>query len=325
MFSAMKPLQLINKNFKMLGCILLQQGPVPAFLSTSCLSLSRKKKVNGYEHVDQEKYANLLRMVTTSKASSRTPEGIFEEDGFLYGKVVKSKVPSQESEPKVPQNRVSLNNPNKVLAPVENTDPSIPIHISLPSRSQMTNDRLPSVTRILQQTMPMEQAFYLERWKQRMIMELGEEGFIEYTAAIFSQGKMFHARLEYLLLSGDEFTRKQEETKELSGYLASVEHVLSDVAEIKTLESAVVHSELNYLGFVDCVAQYREKLCLIDWKTSEKQKPQLKNTFDNPLQVAAYIGAINHDRNYNFQVQVDGPFTDSSAVMCVAECTCCCS
>ncbi|XP_073528588.1 mitochondrial genome maintenance exonuclease 1 [Phyllobates terribilis] len=298
----MKPVQLLGRNCKRLVNVLPQQLYLPVFLSTSCSFLSRKKKVNGYEDVNQQKYADLVRTVTTSKTSSQTPERIFEEDSFLYGKVLKSKDPSQGSEPKVLQNRVPLANPNKVLLSVVNTDPNIPVKIGLPGKSQMTNGRLPSVTRILQQTMPMEQAFYLERWKQRMIMELGEEGFIEYTAAVFSQGKLFHAQIEDLLLSEEQYTQKPEDTDALVGYMNSVEHVLSDVGGVRTLESAVVHSVLQYSGFVDCVAKYRGKLCVIDWKTSEKQKAHLKNTFDNPLQVAAYIGAINHDRNYNFQV-----------------------
>ncbi|KAM3930802.1 mitochondrial genome maintenance exonuclease 1 [Leptodactylus fuscus] len=302
MFFTMKPLQLLGRHCKRLVDVLPHQTYSPVFLSTSCSFQSKKKKVNGYEYVDQEKYANLVRTVTTSKSSSQTPERIFEEDSFLYGKVVRSKDPSQEPEPKVPSNPIPLNNPNKVLLSVEKTDPKIPVKIGLPGKSQMTNGKLPSVTRILQQTMPMEQAFYLERWKQRMIMELGEEGFIEYTAAVFSQGKLFHEQLEDLLLSEEQYTEKPDDTEELVGYMNSIEHVLSDVVGVKSLESAVVHSELQYLGFVDCVANYRGKLCVIDWKTSEKQKPNLKNTFDNPLQVAAYMGAINHDQNYNFQV-----------------------
>ncbi|XP_045850741.1 mitochondrial genome maintenance exonuclease 1-like [Meles meles] len=59
----------------------------------------------------------------------------------------------------------------------------------------------------------------------------------------------------------------------------------------------------NQKCLLDSVAEYQGKLCVIDWKTSEKLKPYIRNTFDNTLQVVAYVDAINNDANYSFQVQ----------------------
>ncbi|XP_027520398.1 mitochondrial genome maintenance exonuclease 1 isoform X2 [Corapipo altera] len=119
---------------------------------------------------------------------------------------------------------------------------------------------------------------------------------------LFLQGELFHSALESIFLSEEMAVKEKGEDGVISGYLSSVEHVLEDISEVKALESGVHHEALHYLGLVDCVAKYRGQLCVIDWKTSEKPKPFLKNTYDNPLQVAAYIGAINHDANYDFQV-----------------------
>lgn len=41
---------------------------------------------------------------------------------------------------------------------------------------------------------------------------------------------------------------------------------------------------------------------VIDWKKSDKLKSTISMTYDAPLQIAAYIGAINFDSNYPFKV-----------------------
>lgn len=37
---------------------------------------------------------------------------------------------------------------------------------------------------------------------------------------------------------------------------------------------------------------------VIEWKKSDRQKAQLTSTFDAPLQMCAYLGAINADKRY---------------------------
>uniref|UniRef100_A0A8C3EFS6 Mitochondrial genome maintenance exonuclease 1 n=1 Tax=Corvus moneduloides TaxID=1196302 RepID=A0A8C3EFS6_CORMO len=129
------------------------------------------------------------------------------------------------------------------------------------------------------------------------------KGVFPFFLDLFLQGELFHSALESIFLSEEKAAKEQGKDDVVAGYLSSVEHVLGDISEVKALESGVQHETLQYLGLVDCVAKYRGRLCVIDWKTSEKPKPFLQNTYDNPLQVAAYIGAINHDANYDFQVR----------------------
>ncbi|XP_037667475.1 mitochondrial genome maintenance exonuclease 1 isoform X2 [Choloepus didactylus] len=118
----------------------------------------------------------------------------------------------------------------------------------------------------------------------------------------FLQGKRFHEALEKILSPPGNLEERDENLLK-SGYIESVQHILKDISGVRALESAVQHETLKYAGLLDCVAEYQGKMCVIDWKTSEKPKPFIRNTFDNPLQVVAYVGAINHDANYNFQVQ----------------------
>ncbi|XP_004698212.1 mitochondrial genome maintenance exonuclease 1 [Echinops telfairi] len=255
-------------------------------------SCGGKKKVNSYEG-DQEKYSDLVRSVLSFRSHARTPESLFEEDALLSGPVSKHKAPKQDEKTKVPQNWFPLLNPGKRS--------HVTSDLSIPLKIPLQRNKIPSVTRVLQQTMTSEQIFYLERWKQRMVQELGEDGFADYQSNIFLQGKQFHEALESILSS--QGTSKEKGGNLASGYIESIQHVLKDVSGVRVLESAVQHEALQYMGLLDCVAEYQGKLCVIDWKTSEKPKPFIQNTFDNPLQVVAYIGAVNHDASYSFQVQ----------------------
>ncbi|XP_038607699.1 mitochondrial genome maintenance exonuclease 1 [Tachyglossus aculeatus] len=291
----MQSLQSIFRKCRRSKGMLSELVPRVGFSSSSRSCNRKKKKGSPYEEVDQEKYSNLINSVISAKVRSRTPETLFQEDHLLYGPVSRRKPPEQDSEPRVPRNWIPLVDPEREASPIPLQDSSLPLKIPL------QKSKIPSVTRVLQQTMPPEQAFYLERWKRRMILELGEDGFAEYTKNVFLQGKLFHTAIEAVLSSG---SAQEEDDKDAvdSGYLRSVRPILADVTGVRALESAVQHEILKYQGLVDCVAEYRGKLCVIDWKTSEKPKPSIQNTFDNPLQVAAYVGAINHDANYSFQV-----------------------
>ena len=50
---------------------------------------------------------------------------------------------------------------------------------------------------------------------------------------------------------------------------------------------------------LDAIISYQGKLCVIDWKTSQKKKTELKECFSYPHQIVAYAGAVNSDLNYD--------------------------
>uniref|UniRef100_S4REQ9 Mitochondrial genome maintenance exonuclease 1 n=1 Tax=Petromyzon marinus TaxID=7757 RepID=S4REQ9_PETMA len=150
---------------------------------------------------------------------------------------------------------------------------------------------LSSVTRVLQGTMPLQQRY------GRMILELGKEGFDRYSLGVLRQGRKLHAAIQEALTQ--RLSNPGVDHNELlRGYARSVQPVLADLGRVRAVEGKVQHTRLQYMGHIDCLAEYRGQLCLIDWKTSEKPKPKLRDTYDNPLQVVAYAGAVNYDANY---------------------------
>ncbi|XP_036430957.1 mitochondrial genome maintenance exonuclease 1 [Colossoma macropomum] len=268
---------------------------------SSLPALCARKKSSEYSCVDSEHYSSLVRAVVSTRTSAQTPESIESEDARLFGAVVRSK--PRQAPKKTLKNPCPLLNEAKSSIWSEHEEGAM-TRIALQRNSDQP--ALPSVTKVLQKTMSASQLFYLERWKRRKIAELGEEGFKEYSMNLFKQGKLFHAAIEAALTQETppkEDVECPECPDEVAGYLQSISHVLEDVTGVRAIESVVEHQSLKYLGIMDCVAMYRGSLCVIDWKTSEKPKPFLHNTYDNPLQVAAYIGALNSDNNYSYQVE----------------------
>ncbi|XP_054455881.1 mitochondrial genome maintenance exonuclease 1 isoform X2 [Anoplopoma fimbria] len=295
-------------TLKRVVCVGGTIAPLCTALSASSFSagcfLIAPKRLSPYSSVDSERYSSLVKSVMSSRVSAQTPETLQAEDDHIYGPVVKAQTPSSRPEPRVPKTLHPFLHLKETVDP-EYPESGPPARISL---NRASRPLVPSVTRILQQTLSPEQIFYLDRWKRKMIAELGEEGFKEYSQNLFRQGKLFHSALEDILASGATWkNRNPSETSEyppeVQGYLESISHILEDVTAVRATESTVHHDTLNYLGIVDCVARYRGVLCLIDWKTSEKPKPFLGNTYDNPVQVAAYAGALNNDGNYKYQVE----------------------
>lgn len=55
-----------------------------------------------------------------------------------------------------------------------------------------SNYKLPSVTTILQATLPRSSWFSLRNWRLGMIQEHGEEGFMKWRQQVVSDGQKFH-------------------------------------------------------------------------------------------------------------------------------------
>lgn len=176
---------------------------------------------------------------------------------------------------------------------------------------EMNLRNLPAVTRIISATQTDYQKFILEQWKLRMVEELGVQGFEEYQKENFAKGHKLHYAIQQRLLE-----EPLEVTPNIEGYWKSLQLVLPALEHVYSLEDNVVHPYLHYRGIFDCLAIYRGCACVIDWKTSSKPKPTLRDTYDYPLQMVAYIGALNQS---DYLVERGIPQVNSAALVVAYE------
>ncbi|EEB14202.1 conserved hypothetical protein [Pediculus humanus corporis] len=152
--------------------------------------------------------------------------------------------------------------------------------------------KFPSVTAILHDTMSEASAERLEMWKKQKLLELGEDGFNKFTKDSLNQGQKFHSCLKSYLESDDKENYSICD-KDVEKCWMSLNHVLPDIDNVKLIEKPVYHPVLMYRGVLDCVASYRNVPCVIEWKKSEKLKTDVSSTYDAPLQLCAYLGALS--------------------------------
>lgn len=144
--------------------------------------------------------------------------------------------------------------------------------------------RLPSVTTILNATKPKEERDRLFNWKARV----GTEEATRISTTASRRGTQTHKQIERYLLG------KNPVCSEASlPYWESIKPVLEEVDTIKLVEGSVFHYDLSYSGKVDCVASYKGIPCICEWKTADKPKGSIERLYEYPLQLAAYLGAVN--------------------------------
>ncbi len=145
-------------------------------------------------------------------------------------------------------------------------------------------DRLPSVTTILNATKSQEDRDRLANWRQSI--GTAEAKRISGTAS--RRGTQTHKQIQRYLLGEDvpcpDVSRP---------YWESIEPVLQDIEAVRLIEGPVFHYDLSYSGKVDCVASYKGIPCVCEWKTADKPKGSIERLYEHPLQLTAYLGAVN--------------------------------
>ena len=103
-------------------------------------------------------------------------------------------------------------------------------------------------------------------WRKK----IGEEKADKITRQATSRGTDMHTLVEHHL-KNDELPKVQP----LSEYLFKIAlPELSKINNIHALESSLYSKYLGVAGTVDCIAEYKGELAIIDFKTSKKPKPK---------------------------------------------------
>lgn len=148
----------------------------------------------------------------------------------------------------------------------------------------------PAVTTVLNISTPDEKRKNLVKWQIDNILRLGFDGFKEFSNDIKNRGSEFHNVTESLLKRKPIDESKIDPRIQQS--VESIKKILNTEFkdEMVLIEKKVFHGGLFYKGRIDCMGYYKDSLCIIDWKRSDKPKKTLYDMYGAPTQTSAYIG-----------------------------------
>jgi len=139
----------------------------------------------------------------------------------------------------------------------------------------------PSVTTILSH----KSKPYIDAWKKR----IGYEAANKISTQAANRGTTIHKLVEHHL--------NNEEQKEQDGLLTldfsnkemylNMKDLLSDIDNIRALEATLYSDHLRLGGQADCIAEYKGRLSVIDFKTSNKKKTR-SQCYSYFMQCSAY-------------------------------------
>ena len=159
----------------------------------------------------------------------------------------------------------------------------------------VNDEKLPSVTTILQATQDAEKAESLKRWTQKVGQVEAER--IKNVAA--KRGTAMHSYLE-TYLQGGKILDLRDVGREARGMAETIiDKGFNDIEEIWGSEVTLYYPNL-YAGATDLCGVYQGRESIVDFKSSNKPK-KIEWITDYKLQMVAY--AMAHNVVYNTQIE----------------------
>jgi len=159
----------------------------------------------------------------------------------------------------------------------------------------VNDEKLPSVTTILQATQDAEKAEGIKRWTQK-VGEAAAKRVLEQAA---KRGTAMHSYLETYLQGGKVLDLRDVGREASSMAETIIDKGFNDLEEIWGSEVTLFYPNL-YAGQTDLCGIYQGRESIVDFKSSNKPK-RVEWIKDYKLQMVAY--AMAHDQVYNTQIE----------------------